>query len=267
MPRGFGKLDESALRETEALSSVTRVWKFTAGHTEGKGFMNDFFNNGRVALGYVYHDALRFVRNHQGLSNLRYRRDNRKLSYNVQRQMWDFISMKRGNVVALKLKKEVVALGVVASAELLYDDSPLESKYFREEQNYPNRKRVFWLSRFMPHPIEGKEFVKSFRYPQDTIHEITERSSKNKILAWVIWYSRHFATEKERDIIEQIGIVEIDEQKLPQRIPTTTKIAEREDSALQKVIDYEEKEEHRKVVRVNHLSIGYDLESTRGKDI
>lgn len=265
MPSSFGKLDERTLREAEALSSVTRVWKFTAGHTGGKGFMDDFLNNERVALGYVYYDALRFVRTYQDLSRLR-RRGNRQLSYNVQRQMWDFISMKKGNVVALKLKKEVVALGVVASAELVYDDSPLESKYFRGEQSYPNRKRVFWLSRFIPHPIEGKDFTKSFRYPQDTIHEITERFSKNKILAWVVWYDRHLATQKERDIIEQIGTIKTDEQKLPKRIQTTSEIAEKEYSALQKVIDYEEREERRKVVPVYHLSVGYDLESTSGKD-
>jgi hypothetical protein len=180
------------MREAEALFSVTRVWKFTAGHTGGRGFMDDFLRNRRVAVGYVRNRGLSKVNTYHDLEKLR-DWGNRKLSDNAKRQMWDFIWMRKGDIVALKLKNQVVALGVVATGKLLYDRKPLESKYFREDPDYRNRKGVQWLTGFTQQPIEGKNFVKSFRYPQDTIHEITDHFSKNKILAWIVWYSKNLA--------------------------------------------------------------------------
>lgn len=260
----MSKILRTTMREAEALSSVTRVWKFTAGHTGGRGFADDFLRNNRVALGYVYNKGLSYVRNYHDLQKLRDWR-NRYLSGNVQRQMWDFLSMKRGNIVALKLKNRVQALGIVVSGELLYDHKPLESKYFRMEQDYPNRKNVRWFTKFTPQLIKGKDFTKSFRYPQDTIHEITERFSKNKVLAWIVWYKRNLATLEEKKLIEQLGTIEKEENKFPKRIQTTKEIADKEYLAIQKVIQYEEEKEHRKIVPVYHLSVGYDLES-KGDD-
>jgi len=253
------------MQEAKALSSVMRVWKFTAGHTSGRGFADDFLKNGRVAIGYIYNKGLSHVKTIHDLPKLR-NRQNRQLSDSGQRQMWDFLSMEKGNIVALKLKHEIVAIGIVTTGKLEYDDSPLESPHFRYEYNYPNRKEVFWLTKFKSRPIYEIELAKSFRYPQDTIHEITE-PSKSTILAWIISYRDSQATVEEKKLIEQLGAVKTEEEKLPKRILTTPEIAEKEYLAMKKVIEYEETVEHRKVVPVYRLSVGYDLESRSNDDV
>jgi hypothetical protein len=261
------KFKKSVMSEAKALSSVVRLWKFTAGHTGGRGFMDDFLKNGRIALGYVYKKGLEYVEHYNDLSKLRDWRG-RSLSDNVKRQMWDFLSMDARDVVALKLRNQVVALGIVTTGRLLrFDDTPLESQFFKSEQNYPNRKEVSWLSKFSPQKIDDKRLIRSFRYPQDTIHEITESYSKIRILAWLIFYRNNFATPKERKLIKHVGRIGSTKQAFPRRIQTTLEIAEREYSAMDKVIRYEEEVEKRKVTLVHNISIGYDLESKSDKDV
>ena len=261
-----GSINKRSLaKEVEALSSVVRVWKFTAGHTGGRGFFDNFLANNWVALGYVYNHGLKRVRTYGDLAKLK-RWGGEFLSENVRQQMWDFLSMNKGDVVALKLKNYVVALGVILTGELVYDTKPLKSRYFRSDQDYPNRKKVLWLAKFESQPIAEENFSKSFRYPQGTIHEISDRGSKIKVLSWLISYRDSKATLEEKHLINQIGTLDNRREPRYRRIQTTKEIAEKEYSAYEKVIKYEEEVEHRKVIRTYHVSLGYDLESKSETD-
>ena len=170
--------------------ALPKIWKFTAGHTRSRVFWRYFKQKNVVAMGY---------REVGDLSKLR-SLDQIKASSNVKRQMNDFLTVDRGDIMAIYLAKKIVGIGFAKDGIYHYEKDPI-GRYGWE---YFKRKKAVYLKNFQEidlteHPKLYRSLVPPGR--QDTIHEVTDAYSKKWIVSHIQKHAR-LSESRERATME-----------------------------------------------------------------
>lgn len=242
------------------------IWKFSAGHTGGIGFWEDFYKNDRVA--WSHSPDL-------DLSDIKYYEDVEKLMYKTHssitiRQYMDFLSMEKGDLVVCFLRSsgsrppKLMGVGYVEDGIYHFSEEKLDNGW-----PYPHQKSILWLKNFKEINLTHyPDIYRALAMPQDTIHRIVDEGVKKIILSWVDDYITGHATEAEevkklfgppkrkRTLIKP-QIVKISRGSV---IGTST-IDESATWGMERALAYEEAQ-GRDPKDVSTITKGYDIESS-----
>jgi hypothetical protein len=227
-----------------------RFWKFTAGHTGGRVFWEDFRRNKRIVLGHF--DAnLSVLRTHEDLEKVCLKMGNRS------KQFHDFFDLKKGDLVACYLSPTIVGLGHIGTNKYHYLRKSIHPKY-----HYHHARDVVWLKDFPPQDLtKCRKFVrKEISGEQITLHEINDRRVIGILQRWRDNYLN--SHPKEMKSVPKPGPSDLLTSGTPRRghVLSTSTIDESATWGMERATVYE-KSKGRNPRDVSMNLVHYDLES------
>ena len=158
-----------------------KIWKISPG--KNAKFWDAFKSQGIVAIGWL--ERLGDLRKINDLEEVKKLAVKKGYSQSAINQTWSFYrNVNINDFVVAFGRSSLLDIGRVVGP-YYYDDS-LES-YFDDEYSYVHRREVEWFEVF-PKPIKiksDKKLYPSFRWPQDTIHEISDIDVKRRIEGFI----------------------------------------------------------------------------------
>ena len=179
--RGFEIVEKDT---SSFLTDQTRIWKISPG--KNAAYWQDFKDKQIVALGWLEETGdLSKIDDYEMIKKVA---KEKGYSQNAIDQAWDFYkNVEVNDLVVAFGRGSIIDIGRV-TGNYFFDDSKKAS--FRDGNSYFHRKSAEWFEIF-DRPLKiAKErgyekLYGSLRWPQDSIHEITDQNAKKAILGYL----------------------------------------------------------------------------------
>lgn len=205
------------------------IWKISPGRSAR--FWDSFRGQKIIAIGWL--EELGDLRKINDLEEVKKLAVKKGYSQSAINQTWSFYrNVNIDDFVVAFGRSSLLDIGRVVG-RYYYDDS-VES-YFDDENTYVHRRKADWFDVF-PKPLDIKSDVKlyrSFRWPQDTIHEIVDVDVKRRITDF---FSGKGITPSKTNILRAI-----------EELKAGGKIKIRKDELFEKLVKIVEVEEKKKL--------------------
>lgn len=177
-----------------------RIWKISPG--KGGRYWDHFRDREMMAIGWLYDlGDLNKYETSEEIRSIALRLGNPDRGGRSRiKQIIDFKYSEENDIVVAFGKQSILDIGLINGCYYHVD----EEKYnFEDNVLYCHRKSILWLNIFSSIPLISDHLLKKLRYPQSSIHEITDMAVQKEIFRYL--------SEKGLSFID--GNIYIDEEK------------------------------------------------------